>query len=180
MLSYNPGERLTNAQRARRLEILLQQRSEGRLGAGYLAAVTKHGPDPWRGDRDARFDVVPGVPAAALRAAKTGTGAGRGCLAWAPLLPSVSQQSGIDSNATILRGWSRDFWDRMSSSVFNRPNYQFTVNGDNAQHRVASGRRTERQVDRSKAKPDEVVQTPVAWLSGRTASRATNAYAVRG
>ena len=33
--------------------------------------------------------------------------------------------------------------------------------------------------DRSKAKPDEVVQTPVASLSGRAASRATNAYAVR-
>ena len=39
-------------------------------------------------------------------------------------------------------------------------------------------RRTEAQ-DRSKAKPDEVVQTPVARLSGRAASRATNAYAVR-
>jgi hypothetical protein len=33
--------------------------------------------------------------------------------------------------------------------------------------------------DRSKAKPDEVVQTPVARLSGRAVSRATNAYAVR-
>jgi hypothetical protein len=33
--------------------------------------------------------------------------------------------------------------------------------------------------DRSKAKPDEVVQTPVARLNGRVASRATNAYAVR-
>ncbi len=33
--------------------------------------------------------------------------------------------------------------------------------------------------DRSKAKPDEVVQTPVARLSGRAASRATNADAVR-
>ena len=33
--------------------------------------------------------------------------------------------------------------------------------------------------DRSKARPDEVVQTPVARLSGRAASRATNAYAVR-
>jgi hypothetical protein len=33
--------------------------------------------------------------------------------------------------------------------------------------------------DRSQAKPDEVVQTPVARLSGRAASRATNAYAVR-
>src|SRR5262245_57283768 len=33
--------------------------------------------------------------------------------------------------------------------------------------------------DRSKAKPDEVVQTPVARLSGRAASRATNVYAVR-
>jgi hypothetical protein len=33
--------------------------------------------------------------------------------------------------------------------------------------------------DRSKAKPDEVVQTRVARLSGRAASRATNAYAVR-
>ena len=32
--------------------------------------------------------------------------------------------------------------------------------------------------DRSKAKPDEVVQTPVARLSGRAASRATNAYAI--
>jgi hypothetical protein len=29
------------------------------------------------------------------------------------------------------------------------------------------------------AKPDEVVQTPVERLSGRAASRATNAYAVR-
>jgi hypothetical protein len=33
--------------------------------------------------------------------------------------------------------------------------------------------------DRSKAKPDEVVQTPVARLSGRAASRATNADGVR-
>jgi hypothetical protein len=33
--------------------------------------------------------------------------------------------------------------------------------------------------DRSEAKPDEAVQTPVARLSGRAASRATNAYAVR-
>jgi hypothetical protein len=33
--------------------------------------------------------------------------------------------------------------------------------------------------DRSKAKPDEVVQTPVVRLSGRAASRATNASAVR-
>ena len=33
--------------------------------------------------------------------------------------------------------------------------------------------------DRSKAKPDEVVQTPVARLSGRAASCATNADAVR-
>ena len=33
--------------------------------------------------------------------------------------------------------------------------------------------------DRSKAKPDEVVQTRVARLSGRAASRATYAYAVR-
>jgi len=32
---------------------------------------------------------------------------------------------------------------------------------------------------RSQAKPDEVVQTPVARLSGRDASRVTNAYAVR-
>src|SRR4029077_2961331 len=33
--------------------------------------------------------------------------------------------------------------------------------------------------DRSKAKPDEVVQTPVVRLSGRAASRATNTSAVR-
>ena len=33
--------------------------------------------------------------------------------------------------------------------------------------------------DGSKSKPDEVVQNPVARLSGRAASRATNAYAVR-
>jgi hypothetical protein len=33
--------------------------------------------------------------------------------------------------------------------------------------------------DRSKAKPDEVVQTPVVRLSGRAASRATKVYAVR-
>jgi hypothetical protein len=33
--------------------------------------------------------------------------------------------------------------------------------------------------DRSKAKPDEAVQTPVARLSARAASRATNAYAAR-
>jgi hypothetical protein len=33
--------------------------------------------------------------------------------------------------------------------------------------------------DRSQAKPDEVVQAPVARLSGRAASRATIAYAVR-
>jgi hypothetical protein len=33
--------------------------------------------------------------------------------------------------------------------------------------------------NRSKAKLDEVVHTPVATLSGRAASRATNAYAVR-
>ena len=38
---------------------------------------------------------------------------------------------------------------------------------------------SDRAQDRSKAKPDEVVQTPVARLSGRAASRATNAYAVR-
>jgi len=33
--------------------------------------------------------------------------------------------------------------------------------------------------DRPKAKPDKVVQTPVARLSGRAASRANYAYAVR-
>jgi hypothetical protein len=33
--------------------------------------------------------------------------------------------------------------------------------------------------DRSKAEPDEVVQSAVARLSGRAASRATHAYAVR-
>ena len=33
--------------------------------------------------------------------------------------------------------------------------------------------------DRSKATPNEVVQTPVTRLRGRAASRATNAYAVR-
>jgi hypothetical protein len=33
--------------------------------------------------------------------------------------------------------------------------------------------------DRSKAKPDEVIQTPLARLSGRDASRATNADGVR-
>jgi hypothetical protein len=41
---------------------------------------------------------------------------------------------------------------------------------------VSSDRRTH---DRSKAKPDEVVQTPVERLSGRAASRAITAYAVR-
>ena len=41
---------------------------------------------------------------------------------------------------------------------------------------VSSDRRAQ---DRSKAKPDEVVQTPVARLSGRAANRATNAYVVR-
>jgi hypothetical protein len=41
---------------------------------------------------------------------------------------------------------------------------------------VSSDRRAQ---DRFRAKPDEFVQTPVARLSGRTASRATNAYAVR-
>ena len=40
---------------------------------------------------------------------------------------------------------------------------------------VSSDRSAE---DRSKAKPDEVVQTPVARLSGRAANRATSAYAV--
>ena len=39
---------------------------------------------------------------------------------------------------------------------------------------VSSDRRAQ---ERTKAKPDEVVQTPVARLSGRAASRATNAYA---
>src|SRR5271166_6215267 len=33
--------------------------------------------------------------------------------------------------------------------------------------------------DRSQAKPDEVVRTPVTRLRGRAATRATNAYAVR-
>jgi len=41
---------------------------------------------------------------------------------------------------------------------------------------VSSDRRAQ---DRSKAKPDEVVQTRVARLSGRAASRATIAQAVR-
>jgi hypothetical protein len=41
---------------------------------------------------------------------------------------------------------------------------------------VSSDRRAR---DRSQAKPDEVVQTPVVRLSGRAARRATNASAVR-
>ena len=41
---------------------------------------------------------------------------------------------------------------------------------------LSSGRRAQ---DRSWAKHDEVVQTPVARLSGRAASRPTNAYVVR-
>jgi hypothetical protein len=45
--------------------------------------------------------------------------------------------------------------------------------------RIARGVSDRIAQDRSKAKPDEVVQTPVARLSGRAASRATNAYAVR-
>jgi hypothetical protein len=36
-----------------------------------------------------------------------------------------------------------------------------------------------RAQDRSQAKPDEVVRTPVTRLRGRAAIRATNAYAVR-
>jgi hypothetical protein len=35
------------------------------------------------------------------------------------------------------------------------------------------------RIDRSKARPDEVVQTPVSGVSGQAASRATNAYAMR-
>jgi hypothetical protein len=41
------------------------------------------------------------------------------------------------------------------------------------------GRLSDRSEDRSKAKPDEVVQTFLARSSGVAGSRATNAYAVR-
>jgi hypothetical protein len=40
------------------------------------------------------------------------------------------------------------------------------------------GVRNRRAQDRATVKPDEVVRTPAARMSGRAASRATNAYAV--
>src|SRR5262249_61022770 len=82
----------------------------------------------------------------------------------------------LASSCTVHGPMVTAFWKRTTSASMSATPSTKGSEGTPWGASVSSDRRAQ---DRSQAKPDEVVQTPVARLSSRAASRATNASAVR-